>query len=80
MEDILTPNSTPDDNNIEQFTIHLMTTIKKKQIQFMSLDKFQVDSNQIISIKDLKYYIIDRYKSQKFCPCILIIYFLNKEI
>jgi len=73
MEDIITPNSTPDGNNIEQFTIHLMTTIKKKQIQFMSLDKFQVDSNQIISIKDLKYYIIDRYKSQKFCPCILII-------
>ena len=74
MEDIKTPSPTPNNNNIEQFTINLMTTIKKKQqIEFMHLDKIQVDSNQIKLIKDLKYYIIDKYKAQNFCPCILII-------
>ena len=61
MEDNITPIPTPNDNNIEQFRIHLMTTIKKKQIQFMLLDRIQVESNQIKLIKDLKYYIIDKY-------------------
>ena len=74
MEDIKTPIPTPNNNNIEQYTINLMTTIKKKQqIEFMHLDKIQVDSNQIKLIKDLKYYIIDKYKAQNYCPCILII-------
>jgi len=73
MEDNITPIPTPNDNNIEQFRIHLMTTIKKKQIQFMLLDRIQVESNQIKLIKDLKYYIIDKYKTQNYCPCILII-------
>ena len=72
MEDIITPSPTPN-STIEKFTIHLMTTLKKKQIQFMYVDKIQVESNQIELIKDLKYYIIDKYKTKKFCPCILII-------
>ena len=54
MEDIITPSPTPNSNNIEKFTIHLMTTMKKKQIQFMYVDKIQVESNQIELIKRFK--------------------------
>ena len=37
------------------------------------IDKFEINSEQIKTIKELKYFIIEKYKKFNFCPCQLII-------
>ena len=37
------------------------------------IDKFEINSKKIQTINELKYFIIEKYKKNKFCPCQLII-------
>ena len=48
-----------------------LVRIVNQQVKIMS--KLQINSNNIKTIRDLKYLIIERYKKQNFCPCQLII-------
>ena len=52
------------------YLVYLMT-ISKENIILM--DKLKIDKKDIETIKDLKYFIINKYKAKKFCPCQLII-------
>jgi hypothetical protein len=37
------------------------------------MENLEIDSNKIKTIKELKYYLIDKYKKKNFCPCQLTI-------
>ena len=52
------------------YLVYLMT-ISKENIILM--DKLKIDKKDIETIKDLKYFIINKYKAKKFCPCQWII-------
>ena len=57
-----------DKNNT--FFVYLIR-VENEQIKIMV--KLQINSKNIKTIRDLKYFIIDKYRKQNFCPCQLII-------
>ena len=57
----------------EQYRIIFLRQINKELNEIKIIYKFKIDVDEITTIKDLKYYIINKYKDQKFCPCILSI-------
>jgi hypothetical protein len=56
--------------NINIYHVHILT-ILEKEVKLM--ENLEIDSNKIKTIKELKYYLIDKYKKKNFCPCQLII-------
>ena len=62
---------TENKNNKNDVYFVYLVRIVNQQVKIMS--KFQINSNNIKTIRDLKYFIIERYKKQNFCPCQLII-------
>ena len=52
------------------FFVYLLT-ISKENIIIM--DKFKLNKKEAKTIKELKYFIINKYKAKNFCPCQLII-------
>ena len=76
------------DDKCEKYIISLMRVIKKNnEQQIQMLDRLKINIFEIKLIKDLKYYIIDYYKTQNFCPCMLMIsrpledgYYCSEEI
>ena len=62
---------TENKNNKNDIYFVYLVRIVNQQVKIMS--KFQINSNNIKTIRDLKYFIIERYKKQNFCPCQLII-------
>ena len=57
-----------DKNNT--FFVYLIR-VENEQIKIMV--KLQINCKNIKTIRDLKYFIIDKYRKQNFCPCQLII-------
>ena len=58
----------------EGITVKLMTLLnKKKESLIRIVDKFTINFKKIKTVKSLKYYIIDKYPKNNFCPCILTI-------
>ena len=55
------------------YRIILMRVINIDQGEVKIIDKIKVNIKDIKTVKGLKYYIIDNYKKQKFCPCMLTI-------
>ena len=56
--------------NINIYHVHILT-ILEKEVKLM--ENLEIDSNKIKTIKELKYYLIDKYKKKNFCPCQLTI-------
>ena len=66
-ENIITP---------KEYRIYLMRIINNKQgeeVNIIGKLKINIKIDKIKTIKDIKYYIIDKYKNKKFYPCILSI-------
>ena len=64
--------STP--NKIGKYYVHLLYIKKiKDEERIQTVDKIKINTKNVETIKDLKYYIINKYKKQKFCPCMLSI-------
>ena len=60
--------------------IYFVFLIRIVNYQIKTMLKFQINSNKIKTIRDLKYFIIEQYKEKNFCPCQLMIsdYFINE--
>ena len=56
--------------NINIYHVHILTILEKK-VKLM--ENLEIDCNKIKTIKELKYYLIDKYKKKNFCPCQLTI-------
>ena len=52
------------------YIVYLITIIKE---DIKLKEKFEINSQKIKTIKELKYYIIDKFKKENYCPCLLII-------
>ena len=57
----------------EQCRITLLRQMNNEIEEIKIIYKLKINVDEIKTIKDLKYYIIRKYKNQKFCPCILSI-------
>ena len=60
--------------------IYFVFLIRIVNYQIKTMLKFQINSNKIKTIRDLKYFIIEQYKEKNFCPCQLMIsdFFINE--
>ena len=52
------------------YIVYLITIIKE---DIKLKEKFEINSQKIKTIKELKYHIIDKFKKENYCPCLLII-------
>ena len=58
----------------EKYRVNLMIIKNNKEKEEVNIvEKLTVEKDKVSTVKELKYYIIDKYKKQKFCPCILSI-------
>ena len=58
----------------EKYRVHLMIIRNNKwEEEVEVIEKLTIEKDKIKTIKELKYYIIDKYKKQNFCPCMLSI-------
>ena len=56
------------DKNI--YIVNLIEIIKER---IRTKEKFEINAKKVKTIKELKYYIINKFKKENYCPCSLII-------